>query len=37
MPTFYKYFEEYTGIPVDSIPMNDPKVTACSPARKSWV
>ena len=26
MPTFYKYFEEYTGIPVDSIPMNDPKV-----------
>ena len=20
MPTFYKYFEEYTGIPVDSIP-----------------
>ena len=26
MPTFYKYFEEYTGIPVDSIPMNDPRV-----------
>ena len=26
MPTFYKYFEEYTGIPIDSIPMNDPKV-----------
>ena len=26
MPTFYKYFEEYTGVPVDSIPMNDPKV-----------
>ena len=26
MPTFYKYFEEYTGISVDSIPMNDPKV-----------
>ena len=26
VPTFYKYFEEYTGIPVDSIPMNDPKV-----------
>ena len=25
-PTFYKYFEEYTGIPIDSIPMNDPKV-----------
>ncbi len=26
VPTFYKYFEEYTGIPVDSIPMNDQKV-----------
>ncbi|MBQ7859635.1 MAG: PolC-type DNA polymerase III [Faecalibacterium sp.] len=26
VPTFYKYFEEYTGIPVDSVPMNDPKV-----------
>ncbi len=36
MPTFYKYFEEYTGIPVDSIPMNDPGCTACSPARRSW-
>ncbi len=26
VPTFYKYFEEYTGIPVDTIPMNDEKV-----------
>ncbi len=26
VPTFYKYFEEYTGIPIDSIPMNDPQV-----------
>ena len=26
VPTFYKYFEEYSGIPIDSVPMNDPKV-----------
>ena len=32
MPTFYKYFEEYTGIPVDSIPMNDPKVYSLLPS-----
>ena len=37
MPTFYKYFEEYTGIPVDSIPMNDPKVYSLLTSRKSWV
>ena len=26
VPTFYKYFEEYSGIPIDSVPMNDEKV-----------
>ena len=26
VPTFYKFFEEYSGIPIDSVPMNDPKV-----------
>ena len=26
MPTFYKFFEEYSGIPIDSVPMNDEKV-----------
>ena len=26
VPTFYKYFEEYTGIPIDSVPMNDQHV-----------
>ena len=26
VPTFYKYFEEYSGISVDSVPMNDPKI-----------
>ena len=26
VPTFYKYFEEYSGIPIDSVPMNDAKV-----------
>lgn len=26
VPTFYKYFEEYSGIPIDSVPMNDPQV-----------
>ena len=26
VPTFYKYFEEYSGIPITSVPMNDPKV-----------
>lgn len=26
VPTFYKYFEEYSGIPIDSVPMNDPKI-----------
>ncbi len=26
VPTFYKYFEEYSGIPVDTVPMNDPKI-----------
>lgn len=26
VPTFYKYFEEYSGIPIDSVPMNDQKV-----------
>ncbi len=26
VPTFYKYFEEYTGVPINSVPMNDPKV-----------
>ena len=26
MPTFYKYLEEYTGILMDDVPMNDPKV-----------
>ncbi|MDD4850266.1 MAG: PolC-type DNA polymerase III [Gemmiger sp.] len=26
VPTFYKYFEEMSGIPIDSVPMNDPKV-----------
>ena len=26
VPTFYKFFEEYSGIPIDSVPMNDEKV-----------
>ena len=26
VPTFYKYFEEMSGIPIDSVPMNDPHV-----------
>ncbi len=26
VPTFYKYFEEYTGVNVDTVSMNDPKV-----------
>lgn len=26
VPTFYKYFEEYTGVDVESVPMNDPRV-----------
>ena len=26
VPTFYKYFEEMSGIPIDSVPMNDPKI-----------
>jgi DNA polymerase-3 subunit alpha (Gram-positive type) len=26
VPTFYKYFEEYTGIPINSVPMNDQHV-----------
>ena len=26
VPTFYKYFEEYSGIAITSVPMNDPKV-----------
>ena len=26
VPTFYKFFEEYSGIPIDSVPMNDPNV-----------
>ena len=29
VPTFYKFFEEYSGIPIDSVPMNDPKVYSC--------
>ncbi len=26
VPTFYKYFEEMSGIPIDSVPMNDAHV-----------
>ena len=26
VPTFYKFFEEYSGIPIESVPMNDEKV-----------